>query len=109
MELFSKTLSDTLLFYVKGEIINSCAGEITKAVSPTVNSSATVVAIDIREVPYIDSSGLATLIDLHQRLRDAGKRLDICNPGEFVRQLFWDSGLEEIFNIIERSDLPKTV
>lgn len=62
------------------------------------------VIIDLAEVTFIDSSGLRTLVEAHQRADHAGRRLVMADPSVAVRRLFDISGLVPYLHIgtIER-------
>jgi anti-sigma B factor antagonist len=85
----------------------SLAGEIDLHESPRVKESLDpiiarkppLVVIDLAGVTYIDSSGLALLIEALQRIQSYGGKLALCSIGESVRTIFDIARLDQIFQI----------
>ncbi len=83
------------------------AGEVDMARSPELRSVLAVHAdakraallIDFTEVKYIDSSGLATLVEYVQKSAAFGGRLALGGLSESVRTIFDMVRLDEIFTI----------
>ena len=107
MQIKTKKNKKAIVFEVHGEVVATAARVLFKDISPYVKSDLETIIVDMRNVPYVDSLGLGTLIDLHQLLRDAGKKLQLCGPGEMIKQLFWDSSLDEIFDVVDTDALPE--
>ena len=57
------------------------------------------VVIDMADVTFMDSSGLRVLIDLHERLGAASRRLVIDSPSQPVTRLLEVAGLADHFTI----------
>ena len=82
-------------------------GEIDLHVSPRMAEQlATViarkpkrVAADISRVTYIDSSGLAVLIEAMQKVEKYGGRFAIVGMQETVRSVFEIARLDQVFRI----------
>jgi anti-sigma B factor antagonist len=55
--------------------------------------------VDLSVVTFLDSSGLAVLISVHEELRTRGAHLTILAPKPSVRRLFDITGLTSIFEI----------
>jgi anti-anti-sigma factor len=67
-----------------------------------------LLAIDLREVSYLDSTGLRWLVEAHERSRIAGRRmLVIHSPNETVTRLFRLCRLDEVLDLIEDSTLTR--
>jgi anti-sigma B factor antagonist len=56
--------------------------------------------VDLGQVPYMDSSGVATLVEAMQTARRSGSRLVLCNLQERVRSIFEIARLETVFVIV---------
>lgn len=57
------------------------------------------VVIDLGEVPYMDSSGVASLVKLLSRCRTAKCELVLANPASKVRSIFEITRLDSVFDI----------
>ena len=82
-------------------------GEIDLHVSPRISASiATLVAanpkqlvIDLSKVTYIDSSGLAVLIEGMQNIEAYGGKFALAGLQENVRPIFEIARLDQVFRI----------
>lgn len=83
-------------FAVVGEIDAHTAPEISEAVAQSPLES---IEIDLSGVEFVDSSGLRTLIEAHQRFESNGGSLTLVRPSAVVSRLFEISGVGEYLNI----------
>ena len=87
-------------------------GEIDLHVSPTVTAALTEVidqkperlVVDLSEVTYIDSAGLATLIQAMQKVEGYGGKFMLAGLQETVRSIFEISRLDQVFQIFPDAD-----
>jgi anti-anti-sigma factor len=59
------------------------------------------IVLDLRQLRFLDSTGLRVIVSAHQRARNQGRRLRIVPGGEAVRRLFRLSGLERRLEFVE--------
>jgi anti-sigma B factor antagonist len=59
----------------------------------------TRISINLTGVTFMDSSGLAALINLHRSVERVGGRLTVVCPDGPVRRLFAVSGTEAMFGL----------
>jgi len=82
-------------------------GEIDLHVSPQIGTSlANLIAkkpsqlvVDLSKVSYIDSSGLAVLIEAMQNVGSYGGKFALCGLQESVRPIFEIARLDQVFRI----------
>ena len=82
-------------------------GEIDLHVSPTVAASLNAMiekkprrlVVDLSEVTYIDSAGLAALIEAMQKVEAYGGKFLLAGLQETVRSIFEISRLDQVFQI----------
>lgn len=77
-----------------GEIDASTIDSLSRYLNP-LPGVAGDIAIDLSNVGFIDSSGLRSLIDAHQRAAGLGRRVIMTEPSSVVRRLFEISGLSD--------------
>lgn len=58
------------------------------------------VVINLSAVPYMDSAGVATLVEAMQVARKTGTRLVLCSMQDKVRSIFEISRLDTVFTIV---------
>jgi anti-sigma B factor antagonist len=80
-----------------GEIDLSNAGEVGGAIRSRVPNHARALVLDLSEVRYVDSSGLAVLFDLRRRLVSRRQELRVVVPRE-----------SHILRVLELVDLDAT-
>ncbi|MDG2423044.1 MAG: STAS domain-containing protein [Phycisphaerales bacterium] len=84
-------------------------GDIDLASSPGLRSQLRDVlasangkiVVDLKDVPYMDSSGVATLVELLQSCRRDQIELILCQLGERVLSVFQIARLDGVFTITE--------
>jgi anti-sigma B factor antagonist len=101
MKIVNKIQADCSICDVDGEINLNTSLELRKVFDELVRSQIKKVIIDFSKVPYIDSSGLATLIELLQRLKKNNGKLRICSVTEKVKNIFEITKLHKLFEIYD--------
>lgn len=66
--------------------------------------AGSLLVIDLAGVPYMDSSGLATLVESMQASRRTGFTLKLCNLGPRVRAIFEIAKFHRVFTIVPTLD-----
>lgn len=88
---------DHLLIAVTGELDAATAGDLRDHVVPDQGD----VHLDLSGVDFIDSSGLAAIIESHLRLSAVNSRLLIVDRSPAVQRVFELSGVADRLNLIE--------
>ena len=89
------------IFKVKGEINITTSPELKKQFEK--NKSKKVV-VDLEQVGYIDSSGLATLVEMLKKTKLLGGTLGLSGLSDKVRSLFEITKLDKLFLISRNQD-----
>jgi anti-sigma B factor antagonist len=97
MEVKSSQQDGVSIFQVNGEINISTSPDLKKSFEK--NPSKKVV-IDLEKVGYIDSSGLATLVELLKKTKSLGGSLALAGMSDKVRSLFEITKLDKLFLIV---------
>lgn len=92
-----------------GVLVVEINGEINISSSPGLKkwfekSQASKVLINMSKVGYIDSSGLATLVELLKRLKTKGGTLTLTQLSAKVKSLFEITKLDRLFGIYPSDD-----
>jgi anti-sigma B factor antagonist len=85
------------------------SGELDLASSPTLEqrldevfaSDASLVILDLRELDFMDSTGLSVLIKAHQAAEEAGRRLCLVKGPPQVQRLLSLTGVGERLSVLE--------
>lgn len=70
-----------------------------KRVQGSTSANSPLVVVDLSAVPYMDSSGVATLVEAMQTARRTKTRLVLCGLTDRVRSIFQIAKLETVFTI----------
>ncbi len=62
------------------------------------------IMVDLSKVPYMDSSGVATLVEALQHCRKAGCGLVLTSLHPRVRSIFEIAKLTQVFEIVDQTD-----
>ena len=101
MKITSDRQNDYVICKIAGEINLNTSPQLRGAFDVYLRDKITKVVVDFSEVPYVDSSGLATLIELFQRLRKTNGTLRICSVSEKVKNVFEITKLHKLFDIYD--------
>ncbi len=89
------TTDRVLRLEVDGEIdVSSAPGLLDSVLCAALASDHRQVVMDLRNVRFIDSSGLGAIIEADRRLRHEGAHLVIVRPTGLVQRLFEMTGLD---------------
>lgn len=82
---------------LEGELDFHTSPELRRELARLADRKAARILVDLRQVSYIDSSGLATFVELFQKIRRYDGKLVLfhLNPG--VRSVFEISKLDSVF------------
>jgi anti-sigma B factor antagonist len=102
---FSITISDRngrAVVTVSGELDLATSPELEEAVLGRLDAGQDVV-VDLRELQFMDSSGLAVLVTAHTRAADGGPDFAIVRPreGTEVAKILDIAGIEQQLHVVE--------
>lgn len=92
------------LFCVEGQVDMHTSPELRQHLRKALEERSSPIVVDLRGVSFIDSSGLATLIEALQAVGKYGGKLRLFGLAPSVRNLFRLSNLTSIFEIRESRD-----
>jgi anti-sigma B factor antagonist len=96
MQVKSAEQQGVTVFQVEGEININTSPELKKTFEKTQNKK---IVVDLEKVSYIDSSGLATLVEILKKTRTQGGALGLAGMSEKVKSLFEITKLDRLFKI----------
>ena len=77
---------------------------LERALASRFDSDAELIIVDLRGLEFMDSTGLHVLIQAHQRMHDAGRRLALVRAREQVQRLFDLTGVSDSLTIANSPD-----
>jgi anti-anti-sigma factor len=85
---------------VSGELDLASSATLGQALEEAGGSEPELVVLDLREVEFMDSSGLAVIVKAHQRAQNAGHRLGVINGSPQVQRLLSLTGMDERMTVV---------
>jgi len=104
MVIKDKKVGDAVILTVDGEINFNSSPDFRKAFLKVLDLKAQSVVVNLSGVAYVDSSGLATLVEAHQKLKGVGGKLKLSSLTPKVKSLFEMTKLEKLFDIYATED-----
>lgn len=84
---------------LEGDLDFHSSPEVRTELTKLIDKQAKKILIDLKKVAYIDSSGLATFVELFQKMKRYGGILVIYNLSQGVRSVFEIAKLDAIFKL----------
>lgn len=102
MHLTSFLQDKTLTIALTGEIDHHCAKQYIQSISSKVEAYTPQVCIlDFQEVTFMDSSGIAVVINTLRNMTKIDGELEISGLGQQPMKVFRASGIDKLVNIKE--------
>ena len=99
MEIKESTESSILVLAVSGEIDLNQSPALRVILRDKAKAKTAQLLLDFTAVAYIDSSGLATLIEYYQSARSFSGKFALCSLSSRVQSSFDLMRLSEVFSI----------
>lgn len=107
LQITGERLPDGALLTLVGEIDLARSPELRLKLRESVDAGPKRLVIDLARVTYMDSSGVATLVEALQRSKARGCRLVLSGLQPKVRSIFSISRLDTVFEIAATLDNAK--
>lgn len=90
-----------MVCHVSGEIDINTSPEIKKAFDKLISKKEPKIIVNFSKVTYVDSSGLATLVEILKNMRSYGGKIRLTNLSPKVKSLFEITKLDKLFEILQ--------
>lgn len=105
MQISARHLDKITIFDISGDIDLATSPELRKALLRELREARMPrVVLNFKAVQYIDSSGVASLVEGLKASRDVGARLILCGLNTTIREVLQLSKLLKIFEIYENEE-----
>jgi len=102
-ECVSETLGDYVLVRLKGEVDLSWSQQVRKTILAALGAS-NKVGVELSEVSYIDSSGIAALVEGFQNARSKNQQFGLVGVSKAVMAVLQLARLDRVFPIFPDLD-----
>lgn len=99
MAIKTQDKNGSLVCYVEGEIDINTAPDLKKNFEKILSKKTPKIVINFSKVTYVDSSGLATLVEILKGMRTYGGKMRLSNLSPKIKSLFEITKLEKLFDI----------
>ena len=82
-----------------GEVDLASAGELRQGLERAESEASSGLVIDLRQVGFIDSTGIGELVGCHRRCREAGRALAFVVPEGTISKILKVTGMDSVFDI----------
>jgi len=98
---------DATIVKPEGDVDMGRSPALREAIRQAQGAATSRVVVDLEDVGYMDSSGLATLVEAMKITRSSKKVLILCAMNDRVRAIFEIAKLDQYFTIT--ADLPSAL
>ena len=91
-----------------GELDLSSATQVDELLKDLEADRPAVIVLDLRDLTFMDSTGLRVMVSADARARDHSRRLAIVQGPEAVHRVFRITGLDDHLDIVETPDAAVT-
>ena len=102
-ECVSETVGDYVVVRLRGEVDLSWSQQVRKAILAALGSTGKV-GVEMSEVSYIDSSGIAALVEGLQNARSKGQKFGLVGVSKAVMAVLQLARLDRVFPIFPDLD-----
>lgn len=86
---------DATVISVSGELDLASSPALEEELERVAQSNAQLVVVDLRNLEFMDSTGLSVLVRAHQRAEENGRRLGLVNGSQQVQRLLTLTGVAD--------------
>ena len=98
-----ETNGETIRILVEGEVDLYTSPKLRSAIMESVPASSSRVEVDLSAVDYMDSSGVATLVEGFKSSREHKKSFTLVTPSLSVMKVLELAKLDSVFEIQKES------
>jgi anti-anti-sigma factor len=98
---------DTHVITLAGELCMASAADLEEELKVVERTPVRTIAVDLRELMFIDSTGIRVLLTAQRRLRQEGDRLVVVRGAAGIRRIFELCGLENRLAFVDELPSPR--
>ena len=95
---------DVLIYRVNGEITFTTSPVLRKQLIEAVEKGAKKIVINLKNVGYVDSSGMATLVELLQKIKSSAGDLRLAEAPDKIKEILDMVRLKDIFDFADTEE-----
>lgn len=99
MEITTNDVAGITVVYLRGEIKSTTSGEVMDSLVGLVKGGATKLLLNVKDVDFISSAGLRSILVASKLLKNSGGELRICSANESVAKVLETSGFTSLVSM----------
>ncbi|MBV9000277.1 MAG: STAS domain-containing protein [Solirubrobacterales bacterium] len=84
-----------------GELDLRTSPELEERLDRVWSSGAELVILDLRQIEFMDSTGLRVLLGAHQRAQDSGRRFALVRGADQVERVLTLTGVRDLLTVVD--------
>ena len=96
-----RTEGQAAVVVVRGELDLATSPELEEQLRRIWDTGNEQLVIDLRELEFMDSTGLSIIVKAHQRLTDEGRQLSLVRGSQQVQRLLDLTGVSERLKLVD--------
>ncbi len=97
-------MNEVRVVNLSGSIDVSYSSELRTTLKNMVDTGTTGIIINLKDVNFIDSSGLGIFVAIYKMLKPLGGSISLVNPQKTVLRIFDLTGTRKVFQIFDTLD-----
>jgi anti-sigma B factor antagonist len=89
---------------VTGELDLASSPALRDELERAIDAGAELVLLDLRELVFMDSTGLSVVVKAHQRALETGRRFAVVRGGKQVQRLLTLTGVGERLTVVDHPE-----
>ena len=86
---------------VIGELDLRTSPELEKRLADVFDAGAELVILDLRQIEFMDSTGLRVLLGAHQRASENGRRFALVRGADQVERVLTLTGVRDLLTVVD--------
>ncbi|QPJ64721.1 MAG: STAS domain-containing protein [Candidatus Nitrohelix vancouverensis] len=103
LQLEQEETNGVITVSIEGEIDMSASPKVRDFLAPLFKMDRSII-VDLSKVPYIDSSGIATLVEGLQWSHNSSKKFRLSNLSPTVKDVFEIARLLTVFEVFDSKE-----
>ena len=96
-----RTEDRAIVFAVSGELDLATSPVLEQEIERVGDADVDLLIVDLRDLRFMDSTGLHALVKAHKQAHDAGRRFAVVQGGAQIERLLDLTGVGELLNVAQ--------
>ena len=92
---------DATVLTVSGELDLRTSPELEERLTGAFGAGIELVILDLRQIEFMDSTGLRVLLGAHQRAHESGRRFALVRGADQVERVLTLTGVRDLLTIVD--------